>query len=109
MCIEPTALPDDVEHLKQLVIAQRVQLEHLKLVIARLRPHAVCPRLREAREREIAQGELQLEELEISEDRILATLRAVRLEPARLTKRGTMRVMSLLGRPRLGTQTPSTY
>jgi len=81
MSIEPSALPDDVEQLKQLVMAQRVELEHLKLLIAKLR-RMQFGRSSEKLDRQIAQGELQLEELEISQDRILATLRAARPEPA---------------------------
>ena len=81
MSIEPSALPDDVEQLKQLVMAQRVELEHLKLVIAKLR-RMQFGRSSEKLEREIAQGELQLEELEISQDRIRATLRTAKPEPA---------------------------
>jgi len=81
MSIEPSALPDDVEQLKELVMAQRVELEHLKLVIAKLR-RMQFGRSSEKLDRQIAQGELQLEELEISQDRILARLRAARPEPA---------------------------
>ena len=81
MSIEPSALPDDVEQLKQLVMAQRVELEHLKLVIAKLR-RMQFGRSSEKLEREIAQHELQLEELEISQDRILATLHTAKPEPA---------------------------
>jgi len=81
MTTDTTALPDDVEQLKELVMAQRVELEHLKLLIAKLR-RMQFGRSSEKLEREIAQHELQLEELEISQDRILATLRAARPEPA---------------------------
>jgi len=82
MSIETTALPDDVEQLQQLVIAQRVELEHLKLLIAKLR-RMHFGRSSEKLDRQIAQRELQLEELEISQDKILATARAARPpEPA---------------------------
>ncbi len=81
MSIETTALPDDVEQLQQLVIAQRVELEHLKLVIAKLR-RMQFGRSSEKLDREITQRELQLEELEISQDQILAKARAARPEPA---------------------------
>jgi transposase len=62
MTIETSALPDDVDQLKQLVIAQRAELEHLKLVIAKLR-RMQFGRSSEKLDREIAQRELQLEEL----------------------------------------------
>ena len=82
MSIEPSsALPDDVEQLKELVMAQRVELEHLKLLIAKLR-RMQFGRSSEKLDRQVAQHELQLEELEISQDRIVATLRAGRPEPA---------------------------
>jgi transposase len=72
-------LPDDIESLKRLVIAQRARLdtaeahlrerdlliEHLKLQIARLR-RAQFGRSSEQVNREIAQLELTLEELEAS-------------------------------------------
>src|SRR5882724_12678919 len=77
MSIETTALPDDVEQLQQLVIAQRVELEHLKLLIAKLR-RMQFGRSSEKLDRQIAQRELQLEELEISQDKILAKARAAR-------------------------------
>lgn len=81
MTIETSALPDDVDQLKQLVIAQRAELEHLKLVIAKLR-RMQFGRSSEKLEREIAQRELQLEELQISQDKILAAARVAKPEPA---------------------------
>jgi transposase len=82
MTNETAALPDDIDQLKQLVIAQRVELEHLKLVIAKLR-RMQFGRSCEKLDREIAQRELQLEELEISQDKILAKVQAARPpEPA---------------------------
>jgi transposase len=81
MSSETTALPDDVEQLQQLVTAQRVELEHLKLVIAKLR-RMQFGRSSEKLDRQIAQRELQLEELEISQDRIVATLQTAKPEPA---------------------------
>lgn len=77
MTNETAALPDDVEQLKQLVIAQRAELEHLKLVIAKLR-RLQFGRSSEKLDRQIAQRELQLEELQISQDKIFATLPAAR-------------------------------
>lgn len=81
MTIETSALPDDVDQLKQLVIAQRAELEHLKLLIAKLR-RMQFGRSSEKLDREIAQCELQLEELQISQDKILAATRANKPEPA---------------------------
>jgi transposase len=66
-------LPDDVESLKQLVLAQRallvsnqVQIEHLKLQIARLR-RTQYGRSSEQLNEQIAQLEFALEELETQE------------------------------------------
>jgi transposase len=80
MATEAAPLPDDVEQLKQLVVAQRVELEHLKLLIAKLR-RMQFGRSSEKLDRELAQRELQLEELEILQDKILAPVRAARPEP----------------------------
>jgi transposase len=81
MATETAALPDDVEQLKQLVIAQRVELEHLKLLIAKLR-RMQFGRSSEKLDRELGQRELELEELQISQDKLLAAVRAVRPELA---------------------------
>src|SRR5258706_1669394 len=68
----PRDLPEDIESLKRLVLAQREQLqdrelliEHLKLQIARLR-RAQYGRSSEQLDAEIAQLELTLEDLEVS-------------------------------------------
>jgi len=69
---EPDDLPDDIEALKALVIAQRAQLhshvaeiEHLKLVIAKLK-RLQFGRRSEKLEREVEQLELRLEELQVA-------------------------------------------
>ena len=58
-------LPDDVEQLKQLVLASRAEVEHLKLMIAKLR-RLQFGRHSEKLDREIEQLELRLEELQVS-------------------------------------------
>jgi transposase len=65
-------LPDDVEALKALVIAQRMELdshaaeiEHLKLIIAKLK-RLQFGRRSEKRDREIEQLALRLEELQLA-------------------------------------------
>ncbi len=65
-------LPDDIELLKALVIAQRIELhshlaeiEHLKLIIAKLK-RLQFGRRSEKLDREIEQLELRLEELQVS-------------------------------------------
>ena len=81
MTTESAPLPDDVEQLKQLVIAQRVELEHLKLVIAKLK-RMQFGRSSEKLDREVEQLELQLEELQVSQNRALAAARAKTPEAA---------------------------
>jgi transposase len=85
-------LPDDIESLKQLVLAQRaqlvsnqVQIEHLKLQIARLR-RTQYGRSSEQLNEQIAQLEFTLEELEIQEASLpqaLATASGSRGKPVR--------------------------
>lgn len=58
-------LPDDVESLKALVLASRAEIEHLKLVIAKLK-RLQFGRSSEKLDREIEQLELRLEELQVS-------------------------------------------
>ncbi len=58
-------LPDDIEALKALVLASRAEVEHLKLVIAKLR-RLQFGRHSEKLDREIEQLELRLEELQVS-------------------------------------------
>ena len=61
---ERDELPDDVEALKDLVRSGRSEIEHLKLIIAKLQRLQFGPRS-EKIEREIEQLELQLEELQV--------------------------------------------
>lgn len=72
MHAEATALPDDIDALKALVLAQQAQLseraveiEHLKLLIAKLK-RLQFGRSSEKLDREIEQLELKLEELQVS-------------------------------------------
>lgn len=72
MRAEPIALPDDIKALKALVLAQQallneraVEIEHLKLIIAKLK-RLQFGRRSEKLDREIEQLELRLEELEVS-------------------------------------------
>ena len=72
MHAEATALPDDIEALKALVRAQQAQLteraveiEHLKLLIAKLK-RLQFGRSSEKLDREIEQLQLKLEELQVS-------------------------------------------
>jgi transposase len=81
MATETAPLPDDIEQLQQLVMAQRLELEHLKLLIAKLQ-RMQFGRSSEKLDRQIGQRELELEELEISQDKIFAAVRAARPEPA---------------------------
>jgi transposase len=62
MAAAPDDLPNDVEQLKQLVLAHRTEVEHLKLIIAKLR-RAQFGRRSEKLDREINQLELRLEDL----------------------------------------------
>ena len=61
----PGDLPNDIEQLKQLVLASRAEVEHLKLVIAKLK-RLQFGRSSEKLDREIEQLELRLEELQVS-------------------------------------------
>ena len=81
------ALPDDIEALKALVLAQRAQLhshaveiEHLRLLIAKLR-RAQFGRSSERLQREVEQLELRLEELQSAQAQSAA--RAERTLPAK--------------------------
>jgi transposase len=58
-------LPDDVDALKALVLASRAEVEHLKLIIAKLK-RLQFGRSSEKLDREIEQLELRLEELQVS-------------------------------------------
>jgi len=58
-------LPNDVEELKDLVLARETEVEHLKLIIAKLR-RLQFGRRSEKLDREIEQLELKLEELQVS-------------------------------------------
>ena len=59
-------LPNDIESLKDLVLAQSSEVEHLKLVIQKLQ-RLSFGRRSEKLEREIEQLEFRLEELQIAE------------------------------------------
>jgi transposase len=61
---ERAALPDDVEQLKALVLSSRAEVEHLKLIIAKLK-RLQFGRHSEKLDREIEQLELRLEELQV--------------------------------------------
>ena len=72
MSAEHTPIPEDVDALKALVLAQQsllseraVEIEHLKLVIAKLQ-RLQFGRRSEKLDREIEQLELRLEELQVS-------------------------------------------
>lgn len=65
MSAEGDDLPDDVEKLKELVRSSRAEIEHLKLVIAKLK-RLQFGRRSEKLDREIEQLELRLEELQVS-------------------------------------------
>src|SRR6266511_4129270 len=65
MSAERDDLPDDVEQLKDLVRSSRAEIEHLKLVIAKLK-RLQFGRRSEKLDREIEQLELRLEELQVS-------------------------------------------
>jgi len=65
------ALPDDVEALKALVLAQRSELEHLKLLIAKLK-RMQFGRSSEKLDRKVEQLELRLEELQSTEAKVQA-------------------------------------
>jgi transposase len=62
MTAAPDDLPNDIEQLKRLVLSHRTEVEHLKLVIAKLR-RAQFGRRSEKLDREITQLELRLEDL----------------------------------------------
>ena len=73
MATEPDPLPEDIDALKALVIAQRTQLnvhaseiEHLKLIIAKLK-RMQFGRRSEKLDHEVEQLELRLEELQIAQ------------------------------------------
>jgi transposase len=59
----PAPLPNDVDALKRLVVEQQAQIEHMKLLIAKLR-RMKFGRSSEQFSREIEQLELRLEELQ---------------------------------------------
>lgn len=58
-------LPDDIEKLKELVRSAHAEIEHLKLIIAKLK-RLQFGRRSEKLDREIEQLELRLEELQVS-------------------------------------------
>ena len=65
MSDEHEPLPDDVDALKALVLASRAEVEHLKLIIAKLK-RLQFGRHSEKLDRDIEQLELRLEELQVS-------------------------------------------
>lgn len=84
---EHTDLPDDIESLKQLVLSMRqliarrdLQIEHLKLTLAKLR-RAQYGRSSEALDERMNQLELSIEELEATQAQDLCSFEAV--EPAK--------------------------
>lgn len=66
MASETHDLPDDVDALKQLVLAHRSEVEHLKLIIAKLKRMQFGCRS-EKLDHEVEQLELRLEELQIAQ------------------------------------------
>jgi transposase len=71
MPAESDDLPDSVEALKQLVRAQRAEVEHLQLIIAKLK-RMQFGRRSEKLERAVEQLELRLEELQSAEAQVAA-------------------------------------
>jgi transposase len=71
MATEPDDLPDNVEALKQLVRAQRAEVERLQLIIAKLK-RMQFGRRSEKLDREVEQLELRLEELQSAEAQVAA-------------------------------------
>ena len=65
MSVTRDDLPNDIESLKDLVLARSAEVEHLKLVIAKLK-RLQFGRRSEKLDREIEQLELRLEELQVS-------------------------------------------
>lgn len=66
MADDTNALPNDVDALKQLVLAHRSEVEHLKLIIAKLQRQQFGRRS-EKLDREVEQLQLRLEELQIAQ------------------------------------------
>jgi len=79
-------LPTDVGELQSLVLSQRVQIEHMKLLIAKLK-RMQFGRSSEKLDREIEQLELQLEELQISQRQAEASTPAATKPEAEAPKR----------------------
>ncbi|GAB1411701.1 hypothetical protein MASR1M97_04370 [Candidatus Desulfobacillus denitrificans] len=77
------ALPTDIDALRAMVLAQQAQIEHLKLVIAKLR-RMQFGRRSEQLGQTIDQLELALEELETAKAQSAAP--AVAAEPAEANK-----------------------
>jgi transposase len=65
MSVTRDDLPNDVEELKDLLLARSAEVEHLKLIIAKLK-RLQFGRRSEKLDREIEQLELRLEELQVS-------------------------------------------
>jgi transposase len=77
-------LPDDVDVLKALVLSSRAEVEHLKLIIAKLK-RLQFGRRSEKIDREIEQLELRLEELQVSA--VPATSRSAEKSPGQIPVR----------------------
>ena len=77
-------LPNDIEQLKDLVLAREAEVEHLKLIIAKLK-RLQFGRRSEKLDREIEQLELKLEELQITAP--VAPLEAQKPAPQRPVRR----------------------
>ena len=75
------AIPDDVDQLKQLVVAQSAHIEHLKLVIAKLR-RMQFGRSSERVDQEIDQLELQLEEMQAAAASSMTVQSKASVEPS---------------------------
>jgi transposase len=77
-------LPEDIEALKDLVRSSRSEIEHLKLIIAKLQRLQFGPRSEKV-DREIEQLELQLEALQITNQpaRVVTLARQEKTQPVR--------------------------
>lgn len=85
MTVEREDLPDDIEQLKQLVLAHRAELEHLNLIIAKLK-RMQFGRRSEKLAQEIDQLELRLEELQSAQAQAAAPAQgkvAEKIQPVR--------------------------
>jgi len=86
MADDTNDLPDDVDALKQLVLAHRSEVEHLKLIIAKLQRQQFGRRS-EKLDREVEQLELRLEELQIAQAPAAAVQQSSPQEKAKPVRR----------------------